>query len=267
MITRTSIGKLFIAGVFPGILLTAILVTVISIRCRLNPKLGPPGPKTTLKEKIVSVKNVWAVALLVAVCIGGLYGGIFTPTEAGAIGAFGALVISLVRRRLTFKTFSNSVVGALVLTSSMFFIFIFANSFIGFLALTRIPNDLADGIIALGLSRYAILACIVLIYIVLGCIMNTTPAIILSLPIFFPIAMAFGFDPVWFGILVVVLSGLGQITPPIGMAVFAMSAIAKDVPMYAIFKGVMPFYLAYLLLMVVLIAFPQISLFLPSFMG
>jgi len=266
MMTETSISKLFIAGVLPGILFTGILIIMITMMCRINPRLGPAGPRTSWKLKIGSLKDVWAVGLLVIVCIGGLYMGVFTPTEAGAIGAGGALVISLARRRLTFKSFTESIAEAVRMTGIIFFIFVFAIAFSHFLALTKLTYELANWIIGLGLSPYVIISLILFIYMILGCVMNSLPAVILTLPIFFPMAMAAGFDPVWFGVLITVMVDLGQITPPIGMNVFAMSAIATDIPMYSIFRGVLPFWVAFIVLVIILVIFPQISLFLPSFM-
>ena len=267
MLTRVSISKLFLAGVFPGILFTVILIIMITIQCRLNPKLGPPGPKAPMKERISSIKDVWAVALLVMIVMGGLYMGVFTPTEAGAVGAFGALTIGFARRRLSLKAFTDSAFEAVQTTGMIMFIFVFAISFSHFIATTQLTTILAQWIIGLNLSPLAIISIILFIYMILGCIMNATPAVIITIPIFFPIAMNAGFDPVWFGVLVTVMVELAQITPPIGMNVFAMSAIARDVPMYSIFRGVLPFWGAFLVLVVILVAFPQISLFLPNLMG
>ncbi len=266
MITEISIGKLFIAGVIPGILFTIILVGMITVFCRLNPKLGPRGPTTSWKERIISLKDVWAVAMLIVIVLGGIYLGIFTPTEAGAVGAFGALVIGLIRRRLSFKGFSASITGAIKMNSMIMFIFLLATAFSRFLPITNLPYMLAHSVTAFSLSPYLVMAMILLIYLFLGCVMNAIPAVILTLPIFFPIAMEAGFDPLLFGVLVVIMVQMGTITPPIGMNVFAMSAIAKDVPMYGIFKGILPFWIAFIILVVILVAFPQISLTLPSFM-
>ncbi len=266
MVTQVSIGRLFIAGIFPGILFTIILITMITIMCRRNPKLGPPGPKFSWKERVISIKDVWAVALLIVVVIGGIYMGIFTPTEAGAIGAFGAIVISLVRRRLGIKGLAESAGATVRMMGIVFFIFVFAIAFSYFLSLTNLPRDLAEWIVGLGLAPYVVIVVILFIYMILGCLMNSLPAVIITLPVFFPIAMAAGFDPVWFGVLIVVMVELGQITPPIGMNVFAMSAIATDIPMYDIFKGVLPFWGAFIVLTIILVAFPQVSLFLPDMM-
>jgi tripartite ATP-independent transporter DctM subunit len=266
ILTEISIGRLFIAGILPGILFTAILIALITIMCTLNPKLGPPGPSTSWKEKMVSLKGIVAVLVLVLFVLGGMYAGLFTATEAGAIGSFGALVIGFIRRRLTFEGLVNSMSEAVRINGLIMFIFVSAIAFSSAVATTQVPNDLASWVISLQLSKYAILAVILFIYMVLGCLMNALPAIILTLPIFFPITMEAGIDPVLLGVLIVVMADLGQITPPIGMNVFAMSAIAKDVPMYSIFRGVLPFWGAFLVLIVILVLFPKISLLLPNLM-
>ena len=266
ILTEVSIGRLFIAGILPGILFTGILIALITIMCTINPKLGPPGPSTSWKEKIVSLKGIWAVVLLVFFVLGGMYAGIFTATEAGAIGSFGALVIGFIRRRLNFKGLINSMSEAVRMNGLIMFIFVSATAFSSVIATTQVPHELASWVTSLHLSKYAILAVILIIYMVLGCLMNALPAIILTLPIFFPITKEAGIDPVLLGVLIVVMADLGQITPPIGMNVFAMSAIAKDVPMYSIFKGILPFWGAFLILIIILVLFPQISLFLPNLM-
>jgi tripartite ATP-independent transporter DctM subunit len=266
MLTEISIGKLFIAGIFPGILQTGIIIGLITILTIRNPKLGPPGPKTAWREKIASLKSVWAVLLLIVFCIGGIYAGVFTPTEAGAIGSFGALVLGTIRRRLSLKGLVQSMSEATRMTGVIFFIFVFATALTVFLASTNLTYDLAEWVIALDIPPLAIITLILLIYMILGCLMNSLPAVILTLPILFPIVTTAGFDPIWFGVLVVVMVELGQITPPIGMNVFAMAAYAKDIPMYNIFRGVLPFWVAFIIFIILLVAFPQICLFLPSLM-
>jgi len=266
MITEVSIGKLFVAGILPGLLFSAILIVMITCMCRINSKLGPSGPVTSWTSKLVSLKDIWAVGLLIVIVLGGLYMGVFTPTEAGAVGAFGALTIGLARRRLSFKGFVTSLTETLRMNSMIMFIFLLAIALSRFLTVTRLPYLLAGSISELHLTPYAIMAVVLLIYMFLGCMMNAIPAVILTLPILFPIVMDAGFDPILFGVLVVIMIQLGTITPPVGVAVFAMSAIAKDVPMYDIFRAVLPFWGAFLIIVVILIMFPQISLFLPGLM-
>ena len=192
--------------------------------------------------------------------------GIFTPTEAGAMACFGAIMLGLMTRGLSFRGFVTSGLEAIRINGIMLFIFVFAFAFSRFLAMSNLPYDFGEWFVGLGLSPYVIISAILLIYMGLGCVMNAIPAVIITLPIFYPIAMAAGFDPLWFGVLITLMVALGQITPPIGMNVFAMSAIAKDVPVYSIFRGVLPFWIAFMVVAVILILFPQISLFLPSLM-
>lgn len=267
IIVEVSIGKLFIAGILPGILFTVIMITMITIMCKVNPRLGPAGPLSTWPARFESIGKTWAVVLLVLIVLGGIYGGVFTPTEAGAIGAFGALTIAAARRRLTRRTLVDALHASVQMVGTIFIIFVFAMAVVHFLAVTTLPYALSDWVISLNLSGNAVMAAILVIYMILGCLMNALPAVILTLPIFYPIAMAQGFDPIWFGVMIVVMVNLGQITPPIGMNVFAMSALAPDVPMYDIFRGVLPFWGAFLVFIVILVLFPQISLFLPNLMG
>ncbi|MFC2062440.1 TRAP transporter large permease subunit [Chloroflexota bacterium] len=266
LLTEVSIGQLLMAGVFPGILFAGMMVTMITIRTKLNPKLGPPGPATTWKVKFTSLREIWAVALVVLMSLGGLYMGVFTPTEAGAMGCFGIIVVSLARRRMSGKSFVTSVIEAIRMNGLIMFIFVAATAFSRFLAGTKLPIELAEWISGFDLAPYAILAIILFVYMILGCVMNALPAVILTLPLFYPMAIQAGFHPVLFGVLIVVMADLGTVTPPIGMNVFAMAAVAKDVPMYDIFKGVLPFWGLNILLVGVLVAFPQISLWLPSTM-
>jgi len=267
VITETSIGTLFIAGILPGIMFAIMMIITITIMCLLNPSLGPPGPKVYWKDRFTSLKSIWAAALLVGIVLGGIYTGIFTPTEAGAIGCFGAIVIGLARRRLSLQGFRDSLSEALKLNGVFMIIFIFAIAFSHFLAATHLPRELTNWFISLSLSKYAIIAFIMLLYMIMGCLMNAIPAIILTLPFLYPVAFAAGIDPIWFGVLVVVVADLGQITPPVGMNVFAMASIAKDVPMYSIFKGILPFWVLFILQIIILAVFPQISLYLPNLMS
>jgi len=266
IITEESIGKLFIAGIIPGILLMSLFMLTIYVRCRLNPKLGPPGPRTTFKEKIISLKGTWVMIALFLLVIGGLYSGIFTPTEAGAIGAFAALIIGLAWRRFTRKSVITSFLDSGA-TSSMLFIILGGVFIMGyFLAVSRVPLVVSDFVAGLHVSRYLILVLILFIYVILGMLMNIGPIILLTLPIFFPTVVALGFDPIWFGVIMVIMMEMGQITPPIGMNVFAIAGVARDVPMWTIFKGIFPFVIMQALMIAILIVFPQIATWLPSLM-
>lgn len=265
LMTEQSIGRLFIAGIIPGIVMTVALILLIFVRSRMNPRFGPAGPPTTLGEKVKSLKYSWAVLVLFLLVIGGIYVGIFTPTEAGAIGAFGALVIGLGMRRLNFKACFKTALGGVGMAGMVFFIFIYATAITQFFAITKLPIALGDLVVGLDVSPYVTLALILFIYLILGCLMNALPVIILTLPIVYPTVMALGFDPIWFGVLVTIMTQVGTITPPIGITVFAMAGVS-DVPMYTIFRGVTPFWLVMLVVVAIVVMFPQLCLFLPNLM-
>ncbi len=266
MITEVSIGKLFIAGLLPGILFAVILISLITIRAALNPSLAPRGETSSWKERLESSKSTWPVLLLMLLVLGGIYAGIVTPNEAAGLGVFGAIVIALATRRLAVKAFWHSITQTLRLTAGIIIIFMFAMVFSRFIAISGLTQELADLVIGLQLGTYQIIGAILLFYVIIGMFMNALPALVLTVPLFFPIAMSAGFDPVWFGVLVVIMVELGVVTPPIGVNVFAISALAKDVPMYDIFRGVLPFWIAYLVLIALIVLFPAIALFLPSLM-
>ncbi|MEX0957013.1 MAG: TRAP transporter large permease subunit [Rhizobiaceae bacterium] len=266
MITEVSIGKLFMAGVLPGILFTFILVGLITIRARMAPELAPRGEVSTWNQRLSSSAKVWPIVVLMLLVLGGIYTGAVTPNEAGGIGVFGALVISSLTRRLTWATLWHSIERALLLSAAIIIIFMFATAFSRFIAISGLTQQLADVIIGLQLGKYQLIAAILLFYVFIGMFMNALPALVLTVPLFYPVAMSAGFDPVWFGVVVVIMVELGVVTPPIGVNVFAIAAIAKDVPMYDVFRGVLPFWFAFLILVILIVVFPQISLFLPSLM-
>ncbi len=266
MITEVSIGKLFLAGVIPGLLFALLLIGLITVRAILNPSLAPRGEKSSWKERVESSFGTWPVLALILLVLGGIYSGLVTPNEAAGMGVFGALLISILMRRLTLAAFWQSIVQTLRLTAAIIVIFMFAAAFSRFIAISGLTQQLADLVIAMQLGKYQIVIAILLFYVVIGMFMNALPALVLTVPLFFPIAMSAGFDPVWFGVLVVIMVELGVVTPPIGVNVFAIAAIARDVPMYDIFRGVLPFWIAYLVLIAFIVVFPQICLFLPSLM-
>lgn len=266
MITEVSIGKLFMAGILPGVLFAVILVALITIRAWLNPELAPRGEVSDWSERFSSSARVWPIIVLMLLVLGGIYTGAVTPNEAGGIGVFGALVISALTRRLTWPRLWRSIERALLLSAAIIIIFMFATAFSRFIAISGLTQQLADLIIGLELGPYQLIAAILVFYVLIGMFMNALPALVLTVPLFFPVAMNAGFDPVWFGVVVVIMVELGVVTPPIGVNVFAIAAIARDVPMYDVFRGVLPFWVAFLVLIVLIVAFPQISLFLPSLM-
>lgn len=266
ILTQQSIGKLFLAGIIPGVLQAAFYMSVIHILCWRNPLLGPPGPKTSLREKILSLKNTWVVVILFVGIIGGIYLGIFSPTEAAGVGACGAFIFAIAMRRLKWSNFRDSLVDTTKTTGMIFVIFLGAMILGYFLAATRLPFGIASFVSGLSINRYVILLLILLVYLFLGCIMDSLAMILLTVPIFFPLITALGFDPIWFGIIIVRVTEIGLITPPVGLNVFVIKGIAKDVPMYTIFRGIIPFLLADILHVGLLIAVPQIALVLPSLM-
>ncbi|RLC18539.1 MAG: hypothetical protein DRI24_02860 [Deltaproteobacteria bacterium] len=266
LITEQSIGRLFLAGFLPGVLALISLIIMVYVRCRLNPLLGPAGPKFSIIERIVSVKKSSPVFAMFFLVMGGIWLGFFTPTEAGAIGAFSAIVFGLILRRLNFASFIESLISGIKLTSVIFFIFVYATAFTQYLTVTQLPVVLANFVSGLDLPAYGILSVILFVYLLLGCVMNALPVLILTLPVVFPTVISLGFDPIWFGVLLVILVEIGQITPPIGMSVFALQGVAKDVPMYTVFAGVFPFWIVLIGVIIILIVFPEICLFLPNLM-
>jgi C4-dicarboxylate transporter DctM subunit len=266
IIAEQSIGKLFLAGFFPGILEAVFYMCTIAILVRLNPSLGPRGEKTSLRDKTFALLKVWEVLVLFICVIGGIYSGIFTPTEAGGVGAFGAFFFALTRRRLNWQNFWESVVGTTKNTGMIFIIVMGAMVLGYFLAITRLPFEMASVVSELPVNRYVILVLILIVMVLLGCIMDSMAIVLLTVPIFFPVIVRLNFDPIWFGILVVRVTEMGLITPPVGLNIYIIKGIS-NVPIGTIFRGVFPFIIADIFHVALLIALPQISLFLPSMMG
>jgi len=266
-LTETSIGELFIAGIIPGILEAVFYILTIYILCKRDPYMGPAGPRTTFKEKVFSLKNTWMTLVLFLMVIGGIYLGVFSPSEAAGVGATGALILALLRRRMTRKGFSESLLDTLKTSAMIFTILTGALVFGAFIAVTRLPFDLAGVVSEMAMNRYVIFAMIMVVYIILGCMMVPMAIIILTIPIVFPLIVQQGFDPVWFGIMTVRITEIAQITPPVGMNVFIIKGVAgEDVPMETVFRGILPFFIADLIHVAMLIVFPQVATFLPSLM-
>jgi len=260
ILTEQSIGKLFLAALLPGILETGAIILYIYVICKRKPELGPPGNYSPFSEKLLSLKKAWHVVVLFVLVLGGIYTGIFTAYEAAAIGSFSVVAMGIITRRLSFKNFFDGVIGASKVTALILFIFVYANALGQLLAISQIPTTLANFITGLEISRYGTLFAIYVLYLLLGCVMNVIPAMILTLPILYPTIINLGFDPIWFGIIVTILLEVGVLTPPIGMNVFAMSGIIKEVPIYTIFRGVFPFWLVMISVLLILTLVPQISL-------
>lgn len=267
ILTETAIGPLFIAGIVPGILLSALFIITIYMLVRFKPDVASTGTKFTFSEKMVALKDTWGILSLFLLVVGGLYTGWFTPTEAAGVGAFGALVITLIKRRLTRGNLIMSLKETAGTTGMIFAILIGAGIFQYFLTISRIPNELTEMIVNMGMNRYAVISFIILSFIVLGCFMEGLSIMILAVPLVFPIVMELGFDAIWFGIIITLVMEMSLITPPVGVNVFILSGVAKDVPMYTIFKGIFPFWIAMLICIILLILFPQIALFLPGTMS
>ena len=265
-LTEESIGSLFMAGVFPGLLIAFLFMVAIYITCRRNPGLGPAGPRTSLREKVAALQHVWGILVLFVLVLGGMYAGIFSPTEAGAVGAFGALVLGLVKRRLSWKGFTTSISETGRLTAMIFLLIIGAMIFNYFLAITEIPFALAEFIGGFPVPPTVVLSALLVMYVILGFFMDILAVMVLTVPIVYPVLVTVGIDPVLFGVLIVLTTMIGFITPPVGMSVYTVSGMARDVPMFTIFRGVWPFLYAMLAALVILVAFPQISLWLPHMM-
>lgn len=267
IITQTSIGKLFLGGMIPGILEALFYMITIYLLCLWKPSLGPRGPKYTMIEKLASFKTCWEMLGLIILVLGGLVIGLFTPTEAGAVGAFGAIIFSLLRKRLSWEKFKKAILETMKTTGMLYGILIGAFVFKYFLAVTTIPARLADYVGGLTLSPLVIIVLVMLVYVFLGCVMDALAMILLTIPVFFPLALGLGFDAIWFGIIIVRMTEIGLITPPIGMNVYAIKGIVPDVPVTKIFKGIIPFLIADIFHVALLLFFPGVVMFLPNLLG
>jgi len=264
LITQQDIGKLFQAGILPGLLAMAMYMMTIAVICRVKPDLLPTVPKASWSERLAGLKDVWAPVSLFVLVIGGLYGGVFTPTEAGGVGASGAFLLGVLRRRLDRDKIRASLLQATRTAAAVFTVLIGALLFGYFLTITQVPQKVTEFLTDLGIGTYGVLALIMLMYLVLGCLMDAMAMIILTVPIIFPVVTQLGFDPVWFGVIIVMTVELGLIHPPVGMNVFVIKSVVHDVTFSSIFKGVLPFIATDILRLVILIAFPIIALWLPS---
>jgi C4-dicarboxylate transporter DctM subunit len=265
ILCEVNIGKLFMAGIIPGILEAVFYMAAIWIMCRWKPTMGPPAEGTTFMAKIISLKGTWAMLLLFILVMGGIYQGIFTPTEAGAIGAFGSIVITFIGRRLNWTNLRGSVVETAQTTAMIVFMIVGAFILMRFLAVSQLPYMLSELVAGLPFHRMWIIIFIILMYIILGCFLDIYAAIILTVPIIYPVILALGFDVIWFGVLMVRVMEMGLITPPMGMNVFILASVT-DVPIGTIYRGVVPFIIADILHVALLVAIPSISLFLPDTM-
>lgn len=263
IIAEQSIGKLFLAGFIPGILEGVFYILTIMILTWKNPALGPPGPGTSGKEKFFALLKTWEAVLLFILVIGGIYSGIFTPTEAAGMGAFATFCITIWRRKMNWENLKTSL-GETIKTTGMLFIIILGAMILGyFFSVSRLPSEIASSVGALPLNRYIILVLILLVILLLGCIMDSMAIVLLTVPIFYPTVMNMGFNPIWFGILVVRVTEMGLITPPIGLNVYIIQGVSGE-KMGTVFRGIFPFLIADVFHIAFLIAFPQVVLFLPG---
>lgn len=270
ILTEQSIGELFVAGIIPAILITILFIISIYIRCRLNPEQGPAGETFTWGQKIKSLLGMGETLAVFVLVMGGLFIGLFTPTEAAAVGAFGVLAVSLIRRQLTWEGFVKSLYETLRTSCMVMMLIAGAVIFGKFLAVTRIPFDMATWVGGFDLPPYMILTVVVLIYFFGGCFMDALAFVMLTVPIFYPLVIGLGYDPIWFGLIIVMVTEMGVITPPVGINVYVVYGVAKnvigEVPLESIFKGIFPFLLAVIVGIIILMIFPQIILFLPRLM-
>ena len=265
-LTEKSIAKLFMAGILPGIMVSLMFLITIVIMCKRTPSLGPPGPSYSWKERIVSLKGVWGFLLLFALVIGGLYFGVFTPTEAGAMGAFGAFFIALVTRRLTMAGLVGATKDTLKTSCFIMTMIIGANIFNTFLGVTGLTSEFSQFLTSIDLPRYVILIGVLIIYIPLGMFLDIGAVILLTVPIFIPPLEALGFDPIWMGVLIALIAEIGFMTPPVGLNAFIVHGVTK-VPLADVFRGAIPFWIMMIIGVVLLLIFPQIALFLPNIMS
>jgi C4-dicarboxylate transporter, DctM subunit len=264
IMTEQSIGRLFISGIVPGILISFLFCLTIWIMCRINPALGPTAPKTTMKEKFKSLAGISETVLLFFLVMGGMFAGFFTPTEAAAVGAAGSLLIALIGRKLSWKILVQSL-NETARTSCMVLIIVAGAVMFGhFLAVTRIPYELATWLSNLTLPGWVIMAIIIFFYLIAGCFVDALALIMLTIPIFYPVVTGLGYNAIWFGVIIVLVTQMGVISPPVGVNVYVVAGIARDVPMQSVFKGSMPFLLALCVAAVILVAFPGLSLWLPN---
>ena len=274
IMTQTDIGKLFAAGILPGIVGTLFYVGAVVVTTRLNPAAGPPGQRLPWIQRVYALKGVWGMLLLFALVMGGLYAGLFTPVEASGIGAGGAFLIALARRTLTWRLLVRILAESGRTSAMLFIILIGSLLFANFINVARFPNLIADWIKGAGLGPYAVMALIVLIYVVLGCILESISMLLLTVPVFYPIVVGLDFglgSPertlIWFGVIVVVVIEISLITPPIGLNVFVLKSLLPDTPLSTIFRGVTPFIIADCFRVAVLVALPVLSLLLPDLMS
>ena len=264
ILTQVSIGKLFIAGILPAFLIAGLFMVAIFIYCTLYPEQGQKGEHYTLKEKFLAFLDIWETLLVFFVVMGGMFFGFFTPTKAGAIGSFSLLFLAVIQKKLSWKNFLNAIYDTLKTSSMVIMLVAGATIFGHFLALTRIPMEGANLVATLDWPAWAVIMVICFIYLVAGCFIDALALITLTIPIFYPIVSNLGYDLIWFGVIIVLITQLGIITPPVGVNAYIVKGIDSDIPLEEIFIGVIPFVLALIVGIAILVAFPQIATVLPD---
>jgi C4-dicarboxylate transporter, DctM subunit len=266
IVTETNIGKLFAAGVIPGLMTAAMLMLAIVYMTSRDPEHAPAGRRSTWPERWRALRGIWGVLVLVLVVLGGIYGGFFTATEGAGFGAAGAFLFATARRRLSWRSLFEVLVESARTTAMLFTLLIAATLFANFVNFTTLPGDLKDWITHMGLSPIMVVVAMMAVYVLLGTVMEELTMVLLTIPLFFPIVTSMGFDPVWFGVLIVMIVQIGLISPPVGMNLFVLNALLPNVGLGNIFRGCWPFVFVMVLMLGVLIAFPSLSLWLPSLM-
>jgi C4-dicarboxylate transporter DctM subunit len=264
IMTEQSIGKLFVAGIFPGIILSVLFLITVAIICLRNPSLAPSGASTKWKEKTKALIGVFETLILFSLVIGGLFLGWFTPTQAGGIGAAGALMIGLVRRQVSWRGFLEATKDGLRTSCMVLCVIAGATVFGHFMAVSTIPFIVGDWVKVLPLPPMAIMGVIIFIYLIGGCFMDAMALVVLTIPVIYPVVLSLGFDPIWFGVIIVLVSEMGVITPPVGVNVYVIKGIAPEIPLESIFKGIFPFLIAIIINIIIMVVFPGIALFLPN---
>jgi tripartite ATP-independent transporter DctM subunit len=267
MLTEQSIGKLLIAGIVPGLLLALAYITVIVSWVKINPEVAPSNPDpVSWQDKFTSLYPVWEPLMIFLIVMGGIYFGFFTPTEAGGIGATMLFLVALFKRKLNWPVFNNALLESVSISVMVLFLVAGANVFSTFLALSMIPIKVSTWVVSLEVSRYVILAIIILIYLFLGCFLDAISMMVLTMPVIFPVIINLGFEPVWFGVIAVLMMEAGLLTPPMGLNVFTVAGVAKDVPLESIYRGILPFLISIFVVVLFIILFPKSATFLPNMM-
>ncbi|MGH8682568.1 MAG: TRAP transporter large permease [Burkholderiales bacterium] len=266
IMTEVSIGKMFIAGILPGAVATVLLCLAVAWIAWRDPEAGPPSERGTAKARLDAVKRVWPVVLLFVVVIGGIYGGVFTATEGAGIGAGGAFLFALARRALSWRVLVEVLIESARTTSMLFMILIGALMFANFINYTTLPADLKSFVTQFGVHPALVIVAICAVYVVLGTAMEELSMILLTVPLFFPVVTGLGFDPLWFGVIVVIVVQIGLISPPVGMNIFVVKSLLRHVSMGEVFRGVLPFNVALVALLAIMVAFPELATYLPKFM-